>query len=213
MSCPHQSAILISRISTLLAAADEATGSGVGFLPPSSCGRDLEVSVGVAPKQGDTSEPVFCVDQPANASKIFRRQDADGCREFRAGDLSADGAGSDFDLRVVADALVLSQLAAGHEVEFVIVFGKPNGRVHGNARLPEGGEADVTLAVNFCGDGSHGDIVNTAGYCSAVSRNAVFPGPGEGRCGHVSNGLEAFCEERAQMTNQVDATSLTIANG
>jgi len=73
---------------------------------------------------------------------------------------SADRAWSDLDLRVVADALVFPGLAARHEVEFVIVFGKPNGRVHGDATFAEGGEAYVTLAVDFGGDRSHADIVN-----------------------------------------------------
>src|ERR1035441_9048047 len=72
------------------------------------------------------TQPVFCVDQLANACGLLGGQNTNCCREFGAGSLSADGAGSDLDLRVVTDALILSQLAAGHEVEFVIVFGKPN---------------------------------------------------------------------------------------
>jgi len=63
-------------------------------------------------------------------------------------------------LKVVADALVFSGFAAGHQVEFIVVFGKPDGRAHGNATFSEGGEADVTLAADFGGDGSHLDIVN-----------------------------------------------------
>src|ERR1700693_594343 len=122
--------------------------------------RDLDTGLGVAPQEGDTGEPVFCVDHPADAGKLFRRQDAGGCGEFGAGDFSADGAGSDLDLRVVADALVFPGLAARHEVELVMVFGKPDGRVHGDATFAEGGEADVTLAVDFGGGGSHADIVN-----------------------------------------------------
>ena len=123
------------------------------------CGRNFEGGVGVAPQEGDTGEPVFCVDQPADAGKLFRWQDADGCGEFGTGDLSTDGAGGHLDLRVVADTLVLSGLAAGHEVEFVVVPGKPDGRVHGYAAISEGREADVTLTVDFGGDGRHGDIV------------------------------------------------------
>ena len=122
--------------------------------------RDLDTGLGVAPQEGDTGEPVFCVDHPADAGKLLRRQDAGGCGEFGAGDFSADGAGGDLDLRVVADALGFSGFAAGHQVEFAVVFGKPDGRVHGNATFSEGGEADVTLAMDFGGDGSHLDIVN-----------------------------------------------------
>lgn len=78
-------------------------------------------------------------------------------------------------MRVVADALGLAQFAIGHEVEFVIIFGKPDGCVDGNAILLERRKADVTLAVNFCGDGSHGTIVNsTANFQGRFGR-----GPGE----------------------------------
>ena len=121
--------------------------------------RDLDTGLGVAPQEGDTGEPVFCVDQPADAGKLFCRQDPDGGGEFGTGDLSTDGAGGHLDLRVVADTLGLSGLAAGHEVECVVVPGKPDGRVHGYAALSEGREADVTLTVDFGGDGRHGDIV------------------------------------------------------
>lgn len=62
-------------------------------------------------------------------------------------------------MRVVSDALVFSGFAAGHEVESVVVFGKPDGRVHGYAIFSEGSEADVTLAADFGGDGSHLNIV------------------------------------------------------
>ncbi len=119
------------------------------------CGRNFEDDVGVAPQEGDTGEPVFRADQPADARKLFGRQDAGGCGELGAGDSSADGAGCDLDLRVVADTLVLSGFAAGHEVEFVVVLGKPDGRVYGGAIFSEGREADVTLTVDFGGDGRH----------------------------------------------------------
>ncbi len=112
------------------------------------------------PQEWDTGEPVFCADHPADAGKLFRRQDAGGCGEFRAGDFSAHRTWGYLDLRVVADALVFSGFAARHQVESVVVFGKPDGRVHGNATFSEGREADVTLAMDFGGDGRHLDIVN-----------------------------------------------------
>lgn len=62
-------------------------------------------------------------------------------------------------MRVVADALALAQFAVGHHVEFVRVFGKPDGGVYGDASLTESCEADVALAVDCGGDRGHGDIV------------------------------------------------------
>ena len=157
--------------------AGEQSDGGVGFIPAYSCGRDFEVGVRVAPEEWDPREPVFRVDQPADAGKLFWCQDANGNGEFRAVDFSADGAGSNLGFRVVADAFVLSQFAARHEVEFVIVFGKPDGRVHRNAALPESGEAYVSLAVDFAGDDRHGDIVNSdRAFSDPASRRATLSG-------------------------------------
>ena len=153
-----------------------------------SCGRDFEVGVGVAPQEWDSGEPVFSADRLADAGKLFRWQDADGCGEFGAGDFSADGAGGDLDLRVVSDALALSGFAVRHEVEFVVVFGKPDGRVHGGAAFSEGGEADVALAMDFGGDGSHADIIECrrimAPDCMRRSFNFSVAGSGCAR-GHI----------------------------
>ncbi len=145
---------------TLLAAVGESDGR-VGFIPSYSRECDFEAGVGVAPKKWDARQPVFCVDQPADAGKFLRRQNADSSREFGASDLPAHSAGRNLDLGIIADALALPQFAVRHKVELVVVFGKPDGRVHSDAALPKSGEADVTLAVNFCGDGSHEDIVNS----------------------------------------------------
>jgi len=125
-------------------------------------GRDFYAGVGVAPEEGKAGEPILLFDQLADTGKLFGWQDAGGCGEFGTGDFSAHAAWGELDLRVVADALALAQFAVGHEVEFVIVFGKPEGCVHGDTVFAEGCEADVTLAMDFCGNGCHGFIVNTA---------------------------------------------------
>jgi len=121
--------------------------------------RNFEIGVGVAPKEGNTGQPVFRVDRLANLSKLLRSQEAGGGREFRPGNFSADGARCDLDLRVVADAFALAQFAVRHEVELAVMFGEPDGRVHRNPVLSEGGEADVTLALDFDGNGCHAHIV------------------------------------------------------
>jgi hypothetical protein len=71
-------------------------------------------------------------------------------------------------LGVIADAFDLAQFAVGHEVEFVAVFGEPDGGIHGDTGFPEGGEADITLALNFGGDGRHADIVKRGGFLWGV---------------------------------------------
>ena len=79
--------------------------------------------------------------------------------EFRTGDFATHGTGRDFDSRIVAHALAFSQFTVRHEVQFVVIFGEPDGRVDGDATLSKRGEADVSLAMDFGGDGCHGDIV------------------------------------------------------
>jgi len=157
-------------------------------MPAYSCGRDFEVGVGVAPQEWDTGEPVFSVDRLADAGRLLRWQDADGCGEFGAGGFAADGAGGDLDLRVVADALALSGFAVRHEVEFVVVFGKPDGRVHGDATFSKGCEADVALAVDFGGDGSHADSIKCRWIitreCAQITFNFSVAGSGCAR-GHI----------------------------
>jgi hypothetical protein len=127
-----------------------------------SCQRDLDVGVGIAPEKRDAGQPVLLSDCLAGANEFFGSHYANRGGEFGAGDFSADGAGSDLDLRVVADALDLPQFAVRHEVKLVIVFSKPDGGVHGDAVLSESSEADIALAVDFSGDGCHGDIVKCA---------------------------------------------------
>lgn len=143
----------------LLSVAGGKPVGGDVLMPAYSRKRNFEVGVGVAPKERETGKPVLSVDRLAGAGKLFRPQKTDGRGEFRADDFSAHGAGGNLNLRVVVDALALSQFTVGHEVEFVVVFGKPDGGVHGDAALSEGSQADVTLAVDFSGDGSHADIV------------------------------------------------------
>ena len=122
----------------------------------------FDISVGVGPKEGDAGEEVLGVDGAAGAGAIFRGEDASGGREFGAGDSSAHRAGSNSDLRVVADALRFAHFAASHDVKLAVLFGKPDRRVDGDTSLAEGGERDVALAVDFGGDG-HADILTMPG--------------------------------------------------
>jgi len=121
---------------------------------------NFDVSVGVAPKQRQAGEPIFRFDGAADSGGIFGRQDARGGGEFGAGDFSAHGAGSDFDLRVIADTLDLAELAVGHKAEFVTVFRKPDGGVDRDSGFAEGRERDVVLSVDLGGDGHRGILNN-----------------------------------------------------
>lgn len=94
---------------------------------------------------------------------FFGRQNA-GCPcELWSRNFPSDGAGSNFYLRIVADALRFSHVAAGHDVEFVAIFSEPYGRRNTFARLAERGQRNIFLS---CDGGryraSHGK------YCSGI---------------------------------------------
>jgi hypothetical protein len=122
--------------------------------------RDLNVGISIAPEERNSRHPIFGFDRVAHARGIFDRQDASGRREFRPRDLSPNCAGSNLDLRVVPNALHLAELAVRHEVEFVALFGEPNGCGDGNPRFPEGGKRDVLLSVDRSGDGHRHIVIN-----------------------------------------------------
>src|ERR1700735_4018954 len=110
---------------------------------------DLEIYIFLAPK-GQTGQPILALDRSACSRPLFRRQNAGRCDEFRAGDSAADGTGGDLHLRTVANPLVLSGVAASHDVELSGLFGKPHGGWDRNSGLAECGEHDVILTVDFC---------------------------------------------------------------
>jgi len=122
-------------------------------------GSDFDVGIGVAPDEGHAGKPVFGIEGAADAGCIRDGEDTGRCWKFRARDFSADGARSDLDLRVIANAFDFAQFAVGHKVNLVGVFGKPDGSVDRDSSFAEGGKRDVVLAAYFFRDG-HDRIVN-----------------------------------------------------
>jgi hypothetical protein len=120
-----------------------------------SGGSDFDVGVGVRPQERDAGEPVLSIDDAADLGTAFRWEDASGCRKFGAGDFSADGAGSDFDLGIVADALDLAHLARSHEVKLPVFFREPDRRIDRNPGPTKGGKGEIALVADF-GRDSHG---------------------------------------------------------
>ena len=125
-----------------------------------SCGSDFQVDVRVTPQQRYPGQPILRIDQPTRTSVLVGPEDADRSLEFRAGDSSPNGAGCNRYAGVIPDAFVLSQFAAGHEINPVVVFSKPDRRVDRHTSFSKRGEADVALPVNFRRNGSHAVIVN-----------------------------------------------------
>ena len=76
------------------------------------------------------------------------RQDPRQSRDLRPRQFPPDRAGSNRYPRIVAHALHLARIAAGHHVQFVAVFSKPHWRRDLCPVLSERAERDVSLAVD-----------------------------------------------------------------
>ena len=95
---------------------------------------------------------MFAFDGLAGFGPLFRGQNASVSGEVWPGDLAANGAGRHGHIRIVANALVLPGVVAGHEVKLAIQFGEPERRAHRRAVLAKGGQRYVFLAMDFRGN-------------------------------------------------------------
>ncbi len=157
-------------------------------MPSGSSGSDFDTSAAVAPEQWDASEPIFFFDQVKRSGVVFGRKDAGGGREFGASDLPPDGAGSNFGLSVVADALHLRELGVGHDVKPARVFGKPDGRANSDSRFAEGRERNVALIMDLGGDG-HGPILHRSALYSLTRLPCSIPNVFAGILSHIVNAV------------------------
>lgn len=95
---------------------------------------------------------------------FFGREDAGRGCELCSRNFSPNGAGGNFHLGVVADALRLSHVAAGHDVKLVAVFSEPYGRGDASTRLAERGQRNIFLSCDWGRDwASHGE------HCSGIT--------------------------------------------
>ena len=69
--------------------------------------------------------------------------------ELRSLDFSPHRARRNLNLGIVADAFVFTGVAARHDIEFAIVFTKPDWSRYSSATLTEGSETNVFLAMDF----------------------------------------------------------------
>ena len=126
-------------------------------------GRDLNVCIRIPPEEWHPRQPVFGSNRAPHPRSIFDRQNACRRGKFRPGDFSANRAGSNLDLRVIANTLHLAEFAVRHEAEFVAFFSEPDGGGNGNAGLAEGGKRDVFLSMDRSGDGHRHIVINADG--------------------------------------------------
>ena len=114
---------------------------------------NLDVHVLLAPKGGNSRQPVLLFDRCLCERPIVGREYARRGRELRTGDFAPHGARCNSHLRIIPDALVFPGVAARLHLQLVISFSKPDGRCLSVTDLAEGGEADVFLALNVARDG------------------------------------------------------------
>src|SRR6266702_1217966 len=84
------------------------------------------------------SQAVFAIDSFLCRLFFLRRKNARSSGEFRTGDFASRTARSNFDGRIVADALIFSGVIAGLNVQFSVALSKPYGCVNWHAALSEG---------------------------------------------------------------------------
>src|SRR5436190_5825321 len=80
---------------------------------------------------------------------VFWRKDASGGRELLPLDFSPHRARRNLSLGIVADAFVLTGVVARHDIEFAIVFTKPDRSRYSGATLTKASETNVFLAMDF----------------------------------------------------------------
>lgn len=104
---------------------------------------------------------------------LFGWQDAGRGCELWPRNLSPDGAGCNFHLGIVADALGLSHVAAGHDVEPVAIFSEPDWSGNTDSGLAERHQRNIFLSCDCGRDWAcHGDIV--AGLRRAIVNRLCF---------------------------------------
>jgi hypothetical protein len=132
---------------------------------------DLDVRVRSTPDQRQTRHPILSVNRLPRVRMFFVGQYTCQGRGLRPGHSSANCAGSDPNLLVVAQAFHLSHIAARHHIKLVGVLPEPDRRRNRRPILPKGGERHVFLVVNCGRDLARHRYLPTFG-CVAISAAA-----------------------------------------
>src|SRR5579871_6240652 len=128
----------------------KSTGaSHLGLAPADGSGKsDFEVSIGAAPDQRDARQPILSIDGLPRMRVLFGGKDARRGGELRPGNFPANRALRHGDARIVADALGLAHVAAGHDIKLAGVFAKPDWRGDFGAVLAKSSQRNVLLPAN-----------------------------------------------------------------
>jgi hypothetical protein len=95
-----------------------------------------------------TRQQILTVYSLPGVSLFLDRHNSRRSRRLRPGNPSADGAGSNRHLRIVANAFRLAKLKARHHVKLVALFPKPHWGCYFLPVLTERREGNVSLAAN-----------------------------------------------------------------
>jgi len=109
---------------------------------------DFYVGVRSRPDQREPRHPILAVDRLARPGVLFWRKDASCRGKFRSSHLSSNRAGCHAHLRIIADPLRLSHVAARHHIELAVVLAKPHRRRDCRAGLAKRCQGNIFLGLN-----------------------------------------------------------------
>lgn len=134
----------------------------------------FQICIRPSPDERNTRHPIFAVDCLPRSGVLLRRQDACLGVKLRASHGSANRAGCDPDLRIVANPLCLPHVAPCHYEELAFVFAKPHWSGDAGSYLAKRGQRNIFLAVN-----GRGNLARHAFYLSPrgprLDRNVTAP--------------------------------------
>jgi hypothetical protein len=158
-----------------------------GFSPcrpdRSDCGTllrkaNLQKHIRPTKRRSQSRQQIFPVDGLPRMSLFFHWQDSRRSRRLRPGNLPTYRAGRNRDLRIVANALRLTHIAACHHVQLFTIFSEPNRSCHLRPALAKRRERDVFSAANC--------KRNCPGHATIVATKSL--GLGYGSNGHFHAG-------------------------
>src|SRR6202030_2635723 len=94
-------------------------------------------------------QPVSAVQSFLRLLPSFRRKNSHLASKFRADDFASHRAGSNFYVRVIADALGLARIDSGSDNKFAVQLGEPHRGIDRDPAFAERNQANIFLTLNL----------------------------------------------------------------
>jgi hypothetical protein len=150
----------------------------------------FQIGIGPPPQKRDSRCPILEIDNLTSVRMGFRRKNAGRCRELRPCDFSPNRAGSDSNLGIISDALLLARKGPCHHIKFVTIFSKPHRSCDLGSVRAKRGQRNVFLAVDGGRDlAGHSTLAKRSTICS-LARHKRHGAKIAGKAPTVNNGAE-----------------------